>query len=324
MARPKKDNAEYFSHDADMRNDVKVKALRRRFSHKGYAVWCFILETLTNEEFFEVKYNEIGKELLAADFDIQVKELDDIVDYCIKVNLLQMEEDRLFSNRHKERFNEMMTNRQKKSIAGKLGMKKRWGDIKRNNEHDNIDNTVITTKQDDITEDSKGKESKEKESKEKNIVYPYQDIAELWNSACSRLPKIIKVTEGRKQKIKSRFQEFGKNVEESIQVYQAILEKVSASDFLNGENNSNWTATFDWLFDNPKNWVKVSEGNYDNKRGAKSAAVSGANNLGAGEYIDNTGKRTYGTGKANIPMSAPARPSESYTWDESSKKWIML
>lgn len=38
MARPNKNNAEYFSHDADMRNDVKVKALRRRFSHTGYAV----------------------------------------------------------------------------------------------------------------------------------------------------------------------------------------------------------------------------------------------------------------------------------------------
>lgn len=38
MARPKKNNAEYYTHDADMRNDMKIKALRRKFSHTGYAV----------------------------------------------------------------------------------------------------------------------------------------------------------------------------------------------------------------------------------------------------------------------------------------------
>ena len=90
MARPNKNNAEYFSHDADMRNDVKVKALRRKFGHVGYAVWCFILESLTDGDDFEVEYDKVNRELLAADFDIPVNQLEEIVEYCKSINLLQL------------------------------------------------------------------------------------------------------------------------------------------------------------------------------------------------------------------------------------------
>ena len=68
MGRPKNNSAEYFSHDADMRNDVKVKALRRRFSHTGYAVWNYILETLTDSDNFEWDFREVNRELLVADY----------------------------------------------------------------------------------------------------------------------------------------------------------------------------------------------------------------------------------------------------------------
>lgn len=38
----------------------------------------------------------------------------------------------------------------------------------------------------------------------------------------------------------------------------------SKSDFLNGKNNTGWTASIDWLL-KPANFVKVLEGNYVNK-----------------------------------------------------------
>lgn len=46
--------------------------------------------------------------------------------------------------------------------------------------------------------------------------------------------------------------------------------------------------------------------------------------LGVNEYIDANGRRTYGTGKATIPQSAPPRPGDKHTWDEASKNWILL
>lgn len=314
------DKFRYFSHDADMRNDIKVRALRRKFGNTGYAVWCFILETLTDKDDLEIEYTPVDIELLAADFDVTAEELQEIIQYCVKVNLLQLVDERLFSARHKERFTEMLSAREKKSLAGKLGMQKRWGDKKN-------DNTDITALSNVITLDSKLEKKREEETKgEKKDILPYGRIVELWNSTCVNLPRVNKLSDARRQKIKCRLEELGgkKDISDAVDNLTAILQKVAQSDFLNGSNNSNWTASFDWLFDNSKNWIKVSEGNYDNKRGAKSAPVSGANNLGVGEYIDNTGKRTYGTGKANIPMSAPPRPSDSYTWNESSKTWIML
>lgn len=168
MARPKKNNAEYFTHDADMRNDIKVKALRRRFSHTGYAVWNYLLETLTDNDYFEITWDEINIELLAADYDVSVEELTEIVEYCVKIGLLQLENDVLRSDAHQNRFSELLDNRVKKSEAGKKGMAKRWG------QNDNIvienDNSVITPLQKTITENNKVKESKVKESKVNNNI----------------------------------------------------------------------------------------------------------------------------------------------------------
>ena len=46
--------------------------------------------------------------------------------------------------------------------------------------------------------------------------------------------------------------------------------------------------------------------------------------LGVGEWIDETGRRTYGTGKATIPLNAPARPSDRYCWDAQTQNWILI
>ena len=40
---------------------------------------------------------------------------------------------------------------------------------------------------------------------------------------------------------------------------------MEASSFLKGNNNRKWKATFDWVFENSNNWVKVYEGQYDDR-----------------------------------------------------------
>lgn len=125
MARPKKHNADYFSHDADMRNDPRIKAVRRKFSHVGYAVWNMLLEVITDNDFFTVEWSEIDIEILAGDFDVTPDELQDIVDYCVKLGLLQIER-RLNENGHdiltcaklKERFSELLTKRERNAKKG--------------------------------------------------------------------------------------------------------------------------------------------------------------------------------------------------------------
>jgi len=63
----------------------------------------------------------------------------------------------------------------------------------------------------------------------------------------------------RADKIKARFKEpdFRDNLPE-------LFEKINKSDWLTGKVK-NWAITFDWLIANNKNYIKILEGQYDNK-----------------------------------------------------------
>lgn len=95
MARPRKNNAEYFSHDSGMRNNRKVKALRAKHGINGYAVFCMTLEMLTDADNFIVPVDEVEMELIAADFGFTAVELRDIWDTAKNLRLIHFENDQL-------------------------------------------------------------------------------------------------------------------------------------------------------------------------------------------------------------------------------------
>ena len=328
MARPTKNNAEYFTHDADMRNDVKVKALRRKFSHTGYAVWCYLLESLTDTDFFELDFNPINVELLAADYDVSPEELTDIVEYCCRISLLQRSDDgsRLYSEAHKRRFAGLLAKRERDrerlaaTIAKRQEAKNKHIAAKTDENTDNRGDNPHSIVEKSIVEESR---------EEKSIIYPYRDITALWNSICKSLPQVKALNDDRRKKIKSRLLEMEPNAPQLwLDRCRDLFTRVQASPFLTGDNPKGWTATFDWLFSNGNNWVKVMEGNYDHGRignGQGRVITQEGITLGAGEYIETTtGRRTYGTGKATIPPTAPPRPSERHSWDGKSQTWILL
>lgn len=90
MARPKKHNADYFSHDCDMRNDVKIRNIRRKFGHEGYSLWNMILEFLGDCDYFEYEWTDMNIELLEPDFDMDADRIKEIVDRMIHLDLLQI------------------------------------------------------------------------------------------------------------------------------------------------------------------------------------------------------------------------------------------
>ena len=110
MARPKKDNADYFSHDKNMRNDPKIKALRRKFKD-GYGVYCMLLEVLTEADFFIKEISPIDIELIAGDFDIDSDLLTEIIEYCVKIQLLIKEENMIYSSGLRKRLQPVLDNR---------------------------------------------------------------------------------------------------------------------------------------------------------------------------------------------------------------------
>lgn len=114
MARPKKLNADYFPHDANERNKTTIKAIRRKYSHTGYAVWHYLLETLTDSDNFRIPWDELNIELLAADYDVDAEQLQEIVAYAIKIGLLETDgEGGLFSAEHRNNLKPLVQKRER-------------------------------------------------------------------------------------------------------------------------------------------------------------------------------------------------------------------
>lgn len=313
-----KDRMRFFSHDVDMRNDLKIRGLRREFGNEGYAVWCYLLEVLTDTEDLCIDIDGMA-DLLSADFDIKSDRLKSIVDYCLKVGLFTKDGTLLYSNRHRERIIGVIDKArelsERRSRAGKRGMQKRWG-------INSTDSEDITTDNNTITSDNEIEKTREEETRqEKRRELPCAEVVKLWNEVCVSLPKVLRLSDARRDKIKARLKEWaGDNTEEMIAKTQALFERIEASDFLTGRSGK-WKATFDWLFDSRNNWIKVLEGNYDNKRASRTPSSNKF--LGVGEYLDANGQRTYGSGRVVIPQSAPPRPSERHSWNASNNQWIL-
>ena len=267
----------FFSHDADMRNDIKVKALRRTFGLTGYAVWCLLLETLTASEGYEIILDEITVELLAADYEVTVEQFTEIVEYCKRIGLLRQEGDRLFSANHQRRFGALEMERERKADIARQKAAKRWENAAANTA--NNENAAAmpqqcrsnaTANDENATamlSDAIIENNIIENNREENKIYPYQGIVDRWNSTCGKiLPKVLKLSESRRGKIKARLLELG-GEEKWLPTVDTIFRKIVASDFLCGRSGGkgSWTATFDWLFDSPRNWVKILEGNYDNR-----------------------------------------------------------
>lgn len=113
-------------------------------------------------------------------------------------------------------------------------------------------------------------------AKPKTEKLPFKEIKEMWNEICPGFPKLFTISEARKNKMRLRIAEIG-GLEKALPLIKQIFEKMQQSKFLKGDNKRGWKASFDWLFENDKNWVKVYEGNYDNKPEQPTATRYGNN-----------------------------------------------
>lgn len=138
-------------------------------------------------------------------------------------------------------------------------------DVKENNSY-TLDTNCIQNGYILETQDRLGKDSLElgKDSLELNTLVenePSEDaktVFDLFNEICVSLPKARDFTKKRKDAIRKLLKEY------TIGDIETVFEKAEASDFLKGKK-SDWKCNFDWLM-NINNFVKVKDGNYDNKR----------------------------------------------------------
>lgn len=87
----------------------------------------------------------------------------------------------------------------------------------------------------------------------------YIKFQKFFNDNRRNLSEVKKMTDARKKRISILQKQYGK------ECLMHAIEKSRNSDFLQGTNSKNWTASFDWIF-TPANFIKILEDNYANKQ----------------------------------------------------------
>lgn len=122
MVRPRKNNADYFSHDAGMRKDGRIMVLRSKYGHDGYAAYCMTLELLAEADGFEMIIDEVEIEIVAADFGFSPEKLLEIWKESDKLRLLEFSDRKLICSKLIKRLQPLLKERQRQRDKAN----KRW------------------------------------------------------------------------------------------------------------------------------------------------------------------------------------------------------
>ena len=93
-------------------------------------------------------------------------------------------------------------------------------------------------------------------------VIPLRKILDANHERLPELPRVVVFTDKRKKQLSARWKE--DKSRQAIEWWTGYFEYVSSIPFLNGQNNRNWKADFEWLT-NQNNLAKVIEGKYENE-----------------------------------------------------------
>lgn len=74
----------WFQHDSNASQDLKCKALRRHYKWQGQGWYWFIIETMRNEDNYELEYSTLTFESLADGMLCTPEETKSFIDYCIE------------------------------------------------------------------------------------------------------------------------------------------------------------------------------------------------------------------------------------------------
>ena len=261
MGRPAKETVDYFPHYVKSGRTIFI--LESKFGNDGYAFWFKLLEILGESEghYYDCSISN-NWEYLLAKTRCDENTANEIIETLISLGKIDGE---LWNEKRIVWCKNFVDNLSFAYNKRHVKLPSAPSFLPENYSSDavSVEKTISESEFSERKAD-KEKERKEKERKEEKI-YPYQDIINLWSKKCGdKLSRVVKLTESRKRKIRSRLDEFGSQ-EEWMSTIEVLFDKVAASDFLCGESDKGWRASFDWIFENEKNWVKVIEGNYDNR-----------------------------------------------------------
>lgn len=131
--------------------------------------------------------------------------------------------------------------------------------------NDNVNeiNNIVSTKVDTLSDNHES-------SRTNHENINYKDLVNFFNHETKGVFGELRypISDKRKGHIAARIREHGK------QSFIEMIQNANMSDFLKGENNRCFKASFDWMI-KPNNYQKIIEGNYENRnkndRGNNSA-----------------------------------------------------
>lgn len=165
MARPKKSNMDYFPHDCNAFNDVKIEKLTARHGIAGYGVFWYLLEKIYNESNAVLTIDSDFILISAKKIGIKKQVFEEIIKTCVQVGIFSSElynQNKLSSNGIQKRF---------KPVSDK----RLWNNNKQSNNMVSEAETpelIPETHKIDFNSgilDHKEKQRKEKQRKEKQI-----------------------------------------------------------------------------------------------------------------------------------------------------------
>ncbi len=117
----------YFKHDANASSDIKLRAIRKKYSWKGIGWFWFLIEQLRNQDNYKLPYNELTYEGLSGDMDCTAEETKKFIDDCLHFGLLKKNGEHFSSDRLSRDMDWLDEKREKTRKAGLISAEKRYG-----------------------------------------------------------------------------------------------------------------------------------------------------------------------------------------------------
>ena len=260
-------------------NNRKIKQIKKMPEGKSILlIWINILclagDINDNGLVYLTKDTPYNEETLATEFDEDVKIIRLALQVFERFQMIEIVDNFLLvSNWEKYQNVKSLDDIREQTRKRVANYRKRQKEL--------ISNVTVTLRnetekirEDKIREDKKRKDnnidtnvsmSVETDSKALRILEKtdFDNILDYWNKT-SMLKEISAITEKRKGHINARYKEHG------LEAIYIVIKNCGQSNFMRGDNNRGWQATFDWVF-RPNNFIKVLEGNYlDSKKNTES------------------------------------------------------
>lgn len=247
---------QWFKHDSNAHRDVKLKRLIMRYGLKGYGLYFYCLERITdklsiNNLTFEL---EDDAEILAHDLGVHVDDVNEMMRFMVEIDLFEDSQGVITCLKLGKRISEYQTSNPKMRQIIKAM-------------HGGHDGVMMESCQshDGVMQEKKRIEQIRKEktlsenSKGVSTKCPHDEIQKLWNEICvpAGLPQYMKRTPARDKQIRSRWANGLPDLEQWEKFFRYVLK----SKFLTGQSDRPFRPTIDWVT-KQSNYVKILEGNY--------------------------------------------------------------